>query len=103
MQVVSDPRSTSLQCLRTVLGTTGVATLYRAYFTQLALNVPFQCVHFVTYEFFQLKLNPDREYKPWTHIISGGIAGGAAAAITTPMDVCKTVLNTQVSPSQLMS
>ncbi|VUZ57769.1 unnamed protein product [Hymenolepis diminuta] len=95
MQVISDPRSTSFKCFRTVVKSTGLSTLYRAYFTQLALNVPFQCVHFVTYEFLQHKLNPDRQYNPWTHIVSGGIAGGTAAAITTPMDVCKTVLNTQ--------
>nr|CUU00314.1 hypothetical transcript [Hymenolepis microstoma] len=97
MQVTSDSRSTSFKCFQTVIKSTGVSTLYRAYFTQLALNVPFQCVHFVTYEFLQRKLNPDKQYKPWTHIVSGGIAGGTAAAITTPLDVCKTVLNTQVS------
>nr|CDS30443.1 mitoferrin 1 [Hymenolepis microstoma] len=95
MQVTSDSRSTSFKCFQTVIKSTGVSTLYRAYFTQLALNVPFQCVHFVTYEFLQRKLNPDKQYKPWTHIVSGGIAGGTAAAITTPLDVCKTVLNTQ--------
>lgn len=26
---------------------------------------------------------------------SGGVAGGVAAAVTTPLDVCKTFLNTQ--------
>ncbi|KAM3171732.1 hypothetical protein ACTXT7_016023 [Hymenolepis weldensis] len=95
MQVINDSRSTSFKCFRIVVKSTGFSTLYRAYFTQLALNVPFQCVHFVTYEFLQHKLNPDKQYNPWTHIVSGGIAGGTAAAITTPMDVCKTVLNTQ--------
>jgi len=30
-------------------------------------------------------------------MISGGVAGGLAAAITTPLDVCKTLLNTQTT------
>lgn len=30
-------------------------------------------------------------------MISGALAGGVAAAITTPLDVCKTLLNTQQS------
>lgn len=30
-------------------------------------------------------------------MVSGALAGGVAAAITTPLDVCKTLLNTQQS------
>ena len=45
--------------------------------------------------YFQELLNPSREWNPWTHCAAGGISGALAAAITTPMDVCKTVLNTQ--------
>lgn len=29
------------------------------------------------------------------HVVAGGAAGAAAAAFTTPLDVCKTLLNTQ--------
>ena len=40
-------------------------------------------------------LNPTNEYSPMSHIVSGGVAGAAAAALTTPLDVAKTVLQTR--------
>uniref|UniRef100_A0A5K3FYA0 Mitoferrin-1 n=1 Tax=Mesocestoides corti TaxID=53468 RepID=A0A5K3FYA0_MESCO len=95
LQMFNSPYHNSWDCLRRVLETEGPGSLYRAYFAQLSTNVPFQCIHFVSYECLQSKLNPSKEYLPWTHIVSGGLAGSTAAAITTPMDVCKTVLNTQ--------
>ncbi|NWR94110.1 MFRN1 protein, partial [Furnarius figulus] len=65
------------------------------YTTQLTMNVPFQAIHFITYEFLQENINPLREYNPRSHIVSGAVAGAVAAAATTPLDVCKTLLNTQ--------
>lgn len=73
----------------------GIWAFYRSYTTQLSMNVPFQSIHFVMYEFCQSITNEDRTYNPKAHVLSGGIAGGVAAAITTPLDVCKTLLNTQ--------
>ena len=60
------------------------------------MNVPFQCVHFIVYEAMQNATNPERVYNPMGHVVSGGVSGALAAAITTPLDVCKTLLNTQV-------
>lgn len=54
-----------------------------------------QALHFVTYEACQKKLNPARAYDPLAHALAGAAAGALAAAATTPLDVCKTVLNTQ--------
>ena len=68
---------------------------YRSYFTQLVMNIPFQSLHFITYEQCQEWLNPNRQYSPMTHVISGGLAGAIAAYVTSPLDVCKTLLNTQ--------
>lgn len=59
------------------------------------MNVPFQSIHFMVYEFSQSITNPERHYNPKAHMVSGACAGGIAAAITTPLDVCKTFLNTQ--------
>ena len=89
------PYRTCIHCGNEVLKKEGRLAFYRSYTTQLSMNIPFQCIHFVTYEFCQELLNHEREYKPLTHIMSGSCAGAIAAACTTPLDVCKTLLNTQ--------
>lgn len=75
--------------------TEGVRAFYRSFPTQFLMNVPYQSVHFIVYEWTQEHLNPDRAYSPMTHIASGAAAGGCAAFITNPLDVCRTLLNTQ--------
>ncbi|XP_077118952.1 mitoferrin-1 isoform X3 [Ranitomeya variabilis] len=95
MQMYNSPYRGMLHCIRTVSRTEGVGAFYRSYTTQLLMNIPFQAIHFITYEFTQEQLNPQRQYHPGSHIVSGAIAGAVAAAATTPLDVCKTLLNTQ--------
>ncbi|XP_057244553.1 mitoferrin-1-like, partial [Malurus melanocephalus] len=97
LQMFNSPHRSVLSCVRSILRSEGVAAFYRSYSTQLALNVPFHAVHFVTYELLQEHLNPRREYQPRAHITAGAVAGAVAAAATTPLDVCKTLLNTQES------
>ncbi|BHF59473.1 hypothetical protein SprV_0100243200 [Sparganum proliferum] len=100
LQMFNSPYHNSWDCIARVVRTEGVSALYRAYLTQLSTNIPFQSCHFMVYEFLQDKLNPSRTYLPWSHIVCGGLAGSIAAAITTPMDVCKTILNTQPQACQ---
>ncbi|KAM9810951.1 mitoferrin-1 [Neosynchiropus ocellatus] len=95
MQMYKSPYQGLWDCVRTVTRTEGVGAFYRSYSTQLTMNIPFQAVHFITYEMMQERLNPHRHYHPGTHIVSGAVAGAVSAAITTPLDVCKTLLNTQ--------
>lgn len=40
-------------------------------------------------------MNKDRKYNPVVHVVAGGAAGAFASAFTTPLDVVKTLLNTQ--------
>jgi len=61
------------------------------------MNVPFVSLHFVVYESAQDLINPARQYNPLSHVVSGAAAGAIAAAATTPLDVCKTLLNTQTA------
>lgn len=54
-----------------------------------------QTIHFTLYENITRRLNPTGKYDPQTHVVAGALSGGLAAAATTPLDVLKTVLNTQ--------
>ncbi|XP_041065060.1 mitoferrin-2-like isoform X3 [Carcharodon carcharias] len=95
MQMFNSPYKSVLHCIRVVRKVEGIRAFYRSYTTQLTMNVPFQAIHFMTYEFMQEQLNPCRHYNPLSHVFSGALAGATAAAATTPLDVCKTLLNTQ--------
>lgn len=95
MQMFNSPYRGVLDCMGSMLRHEGLAAFYRSYTTQLTMNVPFQALHFMTYEYLQELLNPHRQYNPSSHVVSGALAGALAAAATTPLDVCKTLLNTQ--------
>lgn len=97
MQMYNSPYRGVLDCTRAVWQREGPSAFYRSYTTQLTMNVPFQALHFMTYEYLQELLNPHRQYNPSSHMLSGALAGAIAAAATTPLDVCKTLLNTQES------
>jgi len=73
----------------------GGRSFWRAYTTQLSMNIPFQVSQFIVYEKCKKILNPEAKYDPKSHLMSGAVAGAIAAAVTNPLDVCKTLLNTQ--------
>lgn len=95
MQVYGSPYKTCIECTHSLLKTEGLQAFYRSFTTQLTMNIPFQSIHFMTYEIMQDWLNKERNYDPKTHVVSGGMAGAIAAVVTMPLDVCKTLLNTQ--------
>ncbi|KAG8222585.1 hypothetical protein J437_LFUL010427 [Ladona fulva] len=95
LQMYASPYKTCLECTSRIYKKEGMRAFYRSYTTQLTMNVPFQSVHFMMYEFMQGVTNESRTYSPIAHVCSGAVAGATAAAVTTPLDVCKTLLNTQ--------
>lgn len=101
MQMYNSPYSSCFDCMRKLYKTEGIKVFYRSFTTQMAMNLPFHAIHIATYEKFQNILNVNREYNPKAHIIAGAAAGAVAAACTTPLDMCKTVLNTQEASALL--
>ncbi|GJJ11362.1 hypothetical protein Clacol_005594 [Clathrus columnatus] len=82
-------------CATTVYRSEGLSAFYVSYPTTLIMSVPFTAVQFTVYEELKKRLNPTGVYSPMTHIVAGGLAGGVAAGITTPLDVAKTLLQTR--------
>jgi len=95
LQVYDSPFRGVFHCASQILKTEGIGAFYRSFTTQVTMNIPFHCTHFVTYEFMRDQLSPEGGYNPKTHLLAGATAGGFAAAVTTPLDVAKTLLNTQ--------
>lgn len=95
MQVRNSPHRTVLECAKSVYKAEGLTAFYVSYPTTLTMTVPFTAVQFSVYESLKGVINPDGSYSPGTHIVAGGIAGGVAAAVTTPLDVAKTLLQTR--------
>lgn len=82
-------------CARVVYRTEGISAFYVSYPTTLAISIPFNAIQFTVYEQIKRFVNPRGEYSPSTHIFAGGMAGAVAAAVTTPLDVAKTILQTR--------
>jgi len=95
MQMYNSPYRNCWDCIRSTYYKEGLQAFYRSFTTQLTMNIPFQSIHFMMYEYMQDVTNSNREYNPGAHVISGALAGATAAAVTNPLDVCKTLLNTQ--------
>lgn len=95
MQMCCSPYTSSLECTRTIHRTEGLRAFYRSYGTALSMNIPFQTAMVMTYGVVQRSFNPDKSYNPGIHFLAGAVAGGVASTITMPLDVCKTLLNTQ--------
>jgi len=87
--------SSLISCARSVIKHEGFRALYLSYPATLLLNVPFHSIQFPCYELVQETLNPLKKYSPLVHCFSGAVAGGVAAAATTPIDNLKTVLQTR--------
>ncbi|KAF9045801.1 mitochondrial carrier [Hymenopellis radicata] len=84
-------------CAKVVYRNEGLAAFYVSYPTTLAISIPFNAIQFTVYEQIKRLVNPTHEYSPVTHITAGAVAGAVAAAMTTPLDVAKTILQTKGS------
>ena len=53
LQMYNSKYKTVMQCTKAVYRLEGMKAFYRSYTTQLLMNLPYQTIHFTTYEFIQ--------------------------------------------------
>ncbi|KAJ1744023.1 Fe(2+) transporter [Coemansia sp. RSA 989] len=95
MQLANSGHRNIWDCARSVFRSEGLRAFYISYPTTLLMNMPFQSIQFGCYDIFRRTLNPTNTYSPLTHVSAGGMAGAVAALVTTPIDCCKTLLQTR--------
>ncbi|GAA6034501.1 hypothetical protein JCM8097_005360 [Rhodosporidiobolus ruineniae] len=94
--------SSSLEVFRAVLRQEGLGGFYRGFGTTVAREIPFSLLQFPLYERLKLLLshyyqhpsalqhNSSSDLSALEAAACGSFAGGVAAGLTTPLDVCKT-------------
>jgi solute carrier family 25 iron transporter 28/37 len=82
-------------CVSSVARLEGFPAFYRSLPTTMVMNLPYGCIMVAANESAKKVLNPSGKYNFMSTLISGCLAGGVAAAFTTPLDVIKTRLQTQ--------
>ncbi|KAF8625957.1 hypothetical protein AX17_006682 [Amanita inopinata Kibby_2008] len=83
----------SLAAARLVYTTQGLRGFYQGFSITVMREIPFTSLQFPLYELLKAKLSKRLGRKPlYAHeaAVCGSIAGGVAAALTTPLDVLKT-------------
>ncbi|TGZ81231.1 mitochondrial carrier [Ascodesmis nigricans] len=95
MQMHGSTYRSITDCFASVYRNEGLTAFYVSYPTTLAMTIPFTALQFTAYESLSKVLNPSKKYDPLTHCVAGGLAGAFAAAMTTPLDVIKTLLQTR--------
>ncbi|OZJ04896.1 hypothetical protein BZG36_02513 [Bifiguratus adelaidae] len=83
---------TTSQAVRSVLRSEGLLGFYRGYLTTVAREIPFTCIQFPIYEYCKKLYTQiyNEPIHPMQAALCGSLAGGLAAAATTPLDVVKT-------------
>lgn len=82
-------------CVKSIRATEGIKAFYYSFPTTLMMNLPFGCVMVAVNESARKIINPTGKYNFMASMVAGTIAGTVAAAVTTPLDVIKTKLQTQ--------
>lgn len=93
LQVAHSPYSGVAHCIRVMLKEEGVGAFFKSLRTTILMNVPFTAIHFSAYEAGKRALGEAGQPEGLrSELLAGGLAGGLAAAATTPLDVVKTRL-----------
>ncbi|KAJ1428049.1 mitochondrial carrier domain-containing protein [Ochromonadaceae sp. CCMP2298] len=82
-------------CLRSVIQADGLRALYISLPTTVLMNIPFGGIMVAVNESVRKVLDPSGNVNVGASLLAGSIAGAVAAALTNPLDVIKTRLQTQ--------
>ncbi len=82
-------------CISSIIKTEGISALFLSFPTTLIMNIPYAAIMVASNESWKTILNPSGEYNLGAYLFSGAASGALAAAITNPLDVAKTRLQTQ--------
>jgi solute carrier family 25 S-adenosylmethionine transporter 26 len=82
----------SFGVLTQTLQAEGFGGLYRGYLVTLSRELPFSIIQFPLWEYLKMRwaIHQKAPVMPWQSSLCGAVAGGIAAALTTPLDVAKT-------------
>lgn len=82
----------SLASFKATVATENLRGLYRGYGSTLAREIPFSVLQFPLWEFLKEGWSSQQgsRVESWQAALCGAVAGGFAAALTTPLDVAKT-------------
>jgi len=98
VQAAEFPDVTS--AFESIRDTEGVPSLWKFYSVMLSLDVPFQVINFILYGFLaDVVVNAGVEQNVLTRLGVGIGCGMVAAAVTCPLDVVKTRIQTKVKAS----
>lgn len=87
------------QAAQDIYKANGTPGFYRGFQMTMFREIPFACIQFPLYEQFKLRfVERNSKFASLQASLCGMVAGGIAAAITTPLDVMKTriMLTTKV-------
>ncbi|KAL1493533.1 hypothetical protein AB1Y20_017236 [Prymnesium parvum] len=84
-----------IECACDILRREGARAFYLSYPTTLFMNVPYALLMGATNDALRTYLNPHGTHSVGTYLAAGAGAGVIAAALTNPLDVVKTRLQTQ--------
>ncbi len=86
-----------LHCAASIARQEGLHAFYLSLPVTLFMNLPYGGVMVAANESIKRVLNPSGDYTTGTYLLAGSGAGALAAAATTPLDLIKTRLQTQVT------
>ncbi|TPX48043.1 hypothetical protein SeLEV6574_g02275 [Synchytrium endobioticum] len=78
--------------VKSILATQGILGFYRGWSSTVFREIPFTCIQFPLYEYLKASYPSFFSHHPnhWEVALCASVAGGIAAACTTPLDVLKT-------------